>query len=133
MFLPCGFQGLHVTGEGGVRGWRLREQRGARVALALTLGWAVLLEGRRQWALVAVLVVELVVPLQDELARPQQLRGGLRGGLADRLRLAELSWEVGGAGAQGFGGGQGCVAEAGGGLEALESLLIFVSAQVLFV
>lgn len=62
----------------------------------------------QQWqrALVAVLVVELVVPLQDELAGPQGLRGGLRGQLADGLGLAELPGEVARArGAQDGGGG----------------------------
>lgn len=60
------------------------------------------LQGGWQWALVAVLVMELVVPLQDQLALPQQLGGGLRGRLADGLGLAELAGEV--AGARGLGG-----------------------------
>lgn len=127
VFLPWGFIGFSVTGEGGVRGWRLGEQRGD-----LALGRAVILQGRWQRALVAVLVVELVVPLEDELARSQRLRGGLRGRLVDRLGLAELPGEVAGAGrlgrAQG-GGDQGGVdvRESGGGLEALVSFLCFFS------
>lgn len=59
--------------------------------------WAVVLEGWRKRALVAVLVVELVVPLEDELARPQHLRGRLGGRLVDWCRLAELAGEVAGA------------------------------------
>lgn len=86
-----------------MRGRRLGE-RGA-----LTLGRAEILQGWWQRTLVAVLVVELVVSLQDELARSQRLRRGLGGELADRLRLAELPGEVAGAGrlgrAQGGGGG----------------------------
>lgn len=120
--------------------WRLGEQRGARGALALTLGGAVILEGRRQRALVAVLVVELVVPLEDELARSQHLRGGLRGHLADGLGLAELAWEVAGAGrlggAQGGGaqgGGLAVREAAGGGLEALVSFLCLLSGGEHFV
>lgn len=114
-----------MTGEGRVRGGGLGE-RGA-----LTLGRAEILQGWWQWTLVAVLVVELVVPLQDKLARPQRLRGGLRGELADGLGLAELPGEVAGAGrlggAQGGGGGGGDVRETGGGgLEALVSLLVFI-------
>lgn len=83
------------------------------------------LQGRRQRALVAVLVVELVVPLEDELARPEWLRGGLGGWLEDWLGLAELAGEVGGAGRLGGprgGGAQGGVVArepGGGGLEAL--------------
>lgn len=73
------------------------------------------------------------MPLQDKLAWPQQLRGRLGGGLTDRLGLAELPWEVAGARAQGGGGGQGSVAEAGSGLEALVSFLCFVSGWELFV
>lgn len=103
VFLPLGFVGLCVTGEGRVRGRRLGE-RGA-----LTLRRAEILQGWRQRTLVAVLVVELVVPLQDELTWSQRLRGGLGGELADGLRLAELPGEVAGAGrlgrAQGGGGG----------------------------
>ena len=65
------------------------------------------------------------MPLEDEVARPQHLRGGLGGRLADRLGLAELPWEVAGAGRLGraqSSAGQGGVAvrEPGGsGLEAL--------------
>lgn len=81
-----------------MRSWRLGEQRGAGGALAVTLGQAVILEGWRQRALVAVLVVELVVPLEDELARSQRLRGRLRGRLLDRLGLAKLPGEVARAG-----------------------------------
>lgn len=116
-----------------MRGRRLGEQRGD-----LALGRAVILQGRRQWALVAVLVVELVVPLEDELARPQRLRGGLRGRLVDGLGLAELPGEVAGAGrlggAQG-GGDQGGVdvRESGGGLEALVSFLCIFSGGEHFV
>lgn len=97
--------------------------------MALTLGRAVILQGCRQRALVAVLVVELVVPLEDEVARPQHLRGRLGGRLANGLGLAELPREVAGAGrlgrAQGGAAAQGGVAvrEAGGDLEALVSLL----------
>lgn len=139
MFLPWGFIDFSVTGEGGVRGRRLGEQRRARGAFAQTLGRAWILEGWRQRALVAVLVVELVVPLEDELARSQWLRGGLGGRLEHRLGLAELPGEVAGAGrlggAQG-GGTQGGVAvrEAGGGaLEALVSFLCFFSGGEHFV
>lgn len=82
-----------------MRGRRLGE-RGA-----LTLRRAEILQGWWQWTLVAVLVVELVVPLQDELARSQRLRGGLGGELADGLGLAELPGEVAGAGR--LGGAQG--------------------------
>lgn len=122
-----------MTGEGGVRGRSLRQQRGGdRRALALTLGRAVILQGRRQRALVAVLVVELVVPLEDELARSQRLRGGLRGRLEERLGLAVLPGEVAGAGR--LGGAQGGVAvreagaaDGGGGLEALVRFLPFLS------
>lgn len=74
-----------------MRPWRLGDQGGNCRALLGRLGGAVLLEGRRQWALVAVLVMELMVPLEDELARPQHLRGGLRGRLPDGLWLAELA------------------------------------------
>lgn len=87
------------------------------------------LQGRRQRALVTVLVVELVVPLEDQLARSERLRGGLGGRLADRLRLAELAGEVGGAGRwggpQGGGAQRGVVAQepGSGGLEALAGLL----------
>lgn len=73
------------------------------------------------------------MPLQDKLTWPEELRGGLGGGLTDGLGLAELPREVAGARAQGGGGGQGGVAEAGGGLEALVSFLRFVSAWELFV
>lgn len=68
------------------QGLRLRwlgEQRGAGGGGVLQGGW--------HWALVAVLVMELVVPLQDQLALPQQLGGGLRGRLANGLGLAELA------------------------------------------
>lgn len=114
VFLPLGFIDLRVTGEGGVRGRRL--------------GRAGILQGWRQRALVAVLVVELVVPLEDELARSQRLRGGLGGQLADRLGLAELPGEVARAGRLGGAQGGGAdMREAGvGGLEALVSFLGFV-------
>lgn len=70
------------------------------------VGGAGILPRQRQRALVAVLVVELVVPLQDELAGPQGLWGGLWGELAGGLGLAELPGEVAGArGAQDGGGG----------------------------
>lgn len=62
-----------------------------------------------------MLVVELVVPLQDELARPQRLGGGLRGELADGLGLAQLPGEVARARAAQDGGGGVEVREAGGG------------------
>lgn len=68
-----------------------------------------ILEGRRHWSLIAVLVVELVVPLKDEVARPQHLRGWLWGRLADGLGLAELPREVAGAGW--LGGAQGGAAQ----------------------
>lgn len=93
------------------------------------LSRAGLLQGWRQWALVAVLVVELVVPLEDELARPERLRGGLGRRLEDWLGLAELAGEVGGAGRLGGprgGGAQGGVVArepGGGGLEALAGLV----------
>lgn len=58
------------------------------------VGGTGILPGRRQRALVAVLVVELVVPLQDELAGSERLGGGLGGELADGLGLAELPGEV---------------------------------------
>lgn len=116
----------------------LGEQRGAGGALAL--GRDVILEGRRQRALVAVLVVELVVPLEDELARSQRLRGGLRGWLEDRLEdrlgLTELPGEVAGAGRLGGtqgGGGVDVREAAGGGLEALVSFLCFFSCGEHFV
>ncbi len=64
----------------------------------MTLGRAVILQGRRQRTLVAVLVVKLVVPVENKLARSQWLRGGLWGRLEDRLGLAELPGEVAGAG-----------------------------------
>lgn len=55
-----------------------------------------------------MLVMELVVPLEDDLARSQQLRGGLlRGRLVDRLGLAELPGEVAGAGRLGRAQGGG--------------------------
>lgn len=68
------------------------------------------------------------MPLEDELARSQRLRGGLGGQLADRLGLAELPGEVAGAGRLGGAQGGGAdVREAGvGGLEALVSFLGFV-------
>lgn len=129
MLLPCALIGLSVSGEGGVSGRRLGEQRGA---LALTLGWAVILQGWRQLALVAVLVVELVVPLEDKLARSQRLRRGLGGRLEDGLGLAELPGEVarrlGGAQGGGNQGGGVDVREAGGGgLKALVSFVCFFS------
>lgn len=120
-----------MTGEGGVRSGRLGDQRGA-----LTLGRTGILQGWRQRALVAVLVVELVVSLEDELARSQQLRGGLGGQLADRLGLAELPGEVAGAGRLGGaqGGGGADVREAGGGgREALAGFLRFVCGAERFV
>lgn len=125
MLLPCALIGLSVSGEGGVSGRRLGEQSGA---LALTLGRAVILQGRRQRPLVAVLVVELVVPLEDELARSQRLRRGLGGRLEDGLGLAELPGEVarrlGGAQGGGNQGGGVDVREAGGG--GLKALVSFV-------
>lgn len=72
-----------------------------------------------------MLVVELVVPLQDELARPEDLRGRLGGRLTYGLGLAELAGEVAGAGARGS-GAQGGVAEreaGSGGLQALSEFL----------
>lgn len=60
------------------------------------------------------------MPLQDELARPERLRGGLRGELADGLGLAELPGEVARArGAQDGGGGVEVREAGGGGLEGL--------------
>lgn len=125
-----------MTGEGGVRGWWLGEQRGA---LVVTLGRAVVLQGWWQGALVAVLVVELVVPLEDELARSHGLRGGLGGWLENRLGLAELPGEEAGAGrlggAQGGGdvGGVDMREAGGGGLEALVTFLYLFSGGEHFV
>lgn len=119
-----------MTGEGGVGGRRLGDQRGA-----LTQGRAGILQGWWQRALVAVLVVELVVPLEDELARSQRLRGGLGGQLADRLGLAELPGEVAGAGRLGGaqGGGADVREAGGGGREALVSFLCFFCGAERFV
>lgn len=73
-------------------------------------------EGGGQRALVAVLVVELVVPLQDELTGPDDLGRWLGGRVEQRLGLAELPGEV----AVWVGRAHGAVSltEAGGGLEA---------------
>lgn len=80
-------------------GGRLGQHRGA-----LVLGWAGVLQGCWEGTLVAVLVVELVVPVQDQLARPQRLGGRLGGRLADGLGLAQLTGEV--AGTRRLGGPQ---------------------------
>lgn len=80
-----------------------------------------------------MLVVELVVPLQDQLTGSERLGGRLGGGLEEGLGLAELPGEVAGArrlrGAQSGGtqdGVNGGVA-GGGGLEALVRALCFLS------
>lgn len=96
-------------------------------------GGAVVVEGGGQRALVAVLVVELMVPLQDELAGSQRLGGGLGGGkgggLEEGLGLAVLPGKVAGAGM--LRGAQGGVsvgeARGRGGLEALVRCLPFLS------
>ena len=66
--------------------------------VALGVGGRGLLSRGRQGPLVAVLVVQLVVPLQHQVAGPQHLRGGLGRGLPQGLRLADLPGEVGGPG-----------------------------------
>lgn len=141
LLLPLrGFIGFAVSGEGGVGGWRFGEQRGSvggALVLVLT-GGTVVVEGGGQRALVAVLVVELVVPLQDELAGSQRLGGwlgggkggGKGGGLEEGLGLAVLPGEVAGAGLLRGAQGGVSVGEArgrGGGLEALVRFLPVIS------
>lgn len=82
--------------------------------MALAVGGAVILQGGWQRALVAVLVVELVVPLEDRLTGPQHLRGGLGGGggVEQGRGLAQLSGQV----AAGVGRAQRAVACSAGSL-----------------